>query len=128
MWRNVTANCIESPPKWFDSDHSAPPAPDHRRHAAFFARAPVVYINQLPLSRVGRAMRLALFAIAIVVAGCGSDLSRDQACADLATARCGALMTCSAPDLARRWPDIATCEAREKLACTDALAAPQTAA
>src|SRR5437763_8665052 len=71
-------------------------------------------------------MRLAL--LAVVVAGCGTDLSRDQACTDLSTARCGELMTCSTADLTKRWPDVDTCEAREKLACMDALAAPQTAA
>jgi hypothetical protein len=70
-------------------------------------------------------MRIAL--LAVVIAGCGSDLSRDQACSDFATARCGTLMTCSAADLQKRWPDADTCEAREKLACMDALAAPQTA-
>jgi hypothetical protein len=71
-------------------------------------------------------MRIAL--LVLVLAGCGSDLSRDQACTDLATARCGALMTCSSADLQRRWPDADTCEAREKLACMDSLAAPETAA
>lgn len=71
-------------------------------------------------------MRIAL--LCIVVAGCGSDLSKDQACTDLATARCGQLMTCSAADLEKRWPDANTCEAREKLACMNSLSAPQTAA
>ena len=66
--------------------------------------------------------------LVLLVAGCGSDLSRDQACTDLATARCGQLSTCSPADLTKRWPDASTCEAREKLACMDALAAPQTAA
>lgn len=71
-------------------------------------------------------MRIAL--LWFIVAGCGSDLSKEQACTDLATARCGTLMTCSMADLDRRWPDTDTCEAREKLACMDSLAAPQTAA
>jgi hypothetical protein len=37
-------------------------------------------------------------------------------------------MTCSAADLSRRWPDIATCESQEQLACVDALANPGTGA
>src|SRR6476661_5049761 len=117
MWRNVTANCIESPPKMVRLRFYRRACPRSPTVTRFFARAPVVYLNQLPLSRVERAMRLAL--LAFLVAGCGSDLSRDQACADLATARCGQLTSCSAADLARRWPDASTCEAREKLACMD---------
>lgn len=74
-------------------------------------------------------MRFAwLVTVSILGVGCSNDLSRDQACTDVATARCGQLSTCSPADLTKRWPDAATCEAREKLACMDALAAPQTAA
>src|SRR5437763_4188562 len=69
-------------------------------------------------------MRIAL----LLVAACGSDLTADQACTQLAQVRCSQLQTCSAADLARRWPDLATCEARDKLACTDSLAAKATAA
>ena len=69
--------------------------------------------------------RLAFFMV--VLAGCGNDLTSDQACTALANDSCAALMKCSPSDLQRRWPDIATCEAREKLACTDALKAPKTA-
>ena len=67
--------------------------------------------------------------------GCGSSdptpdagLTADQACAAVSTARCSKLMACSAADLVVRWGDVATCEAREALACHAGLAAPATAA
>src|SRR5258708_39979541 len=65
--------------------------------------------------------------VAVAVVGCGSDVTATQACANLARDRCTELSTCSATDLQRRWPDLATCEAREQLACQEALAAPKTA-
>lgn len=74
-------------------------------------------------------MRLAFaLAVSFVVGACGSDLTADKACTDVAAARCTQIMTCSAADLSRRWPDLATCEAREKLACTEGLSAPNTGA
>src|SRR3569623_2117911 len=74
-------------------------------------------------------MRFAwLVTVSILGVGCGSDLSREQACTVLATARCGQLETCCPAELTRRWPDASTCESREKLACMDARAAPRTAA
>ena len=72
-------------------------------------------------------MRLAYISFLFALFGCGSDLTADQACTHVAEDRCSQLQTCSAADLSRRWPDLATCEAREKLACTEALAAPHTA-
>jgi hypothetical protein len=63
----------------------------------------------------------------LLVVGCGSDVTAAEACKSVAQERCVALMNCSPADLSRRWPDLATCEAREQLACTDALAAPKTA-
>ena len=71
-------------------------------------------------------MRLARLALLVVV-GCGTDITADQACTTLAQDECTELMTCSAADMQRRWPDIATCESRRKLACTQALAAPENA-
>jgi hypothetical protein len=71
-------------------------------------------------------MRCLSFALLVVVA-CGSNPTADQACTTLAQDTCNELMTCSAADMQRRWPDVATCEAREKLACTQALAAPKNA-
>lgn len=70
---------------------------------------------------------LRLSFLACLVVGCGSDLTADQACTALAQDSCNKLQTCSAADLQRRWPDLATCVARQKLACTDALKAPKTA-
>src|SRR5215470_1664568 len=78
--------------------------------------------------------------ILLFVVACGSThttspdaegvdaLSADQACDAVSMARCSRLQACSPALLQRRWPDLATCEAREKLACTDALAAASTAA
>src|SRR5690348_7525579 len=65
--------------------------------------------------------------LACLVVGCGSDLTADQACTHLAQDTCSKLTTCSAADLQRRWPDLATCETRQKLACMDAVNAPKTA-
>jgi hypothetical protein len=65
--------------------------------------------------------------LACLVVGCGSDVTADQACTALAQDTCTKLSTCAAADLQRRWPDLATCETRQKLACTDALKAPKTA-
>lgn len=55
-------------------------------------------------------------------------LSAMDACAQLATAKCMKLMTCSPTDLTRRFVDIGTCETREALACTDEQGAVDTAA
>src|SRR5438067_9629114 len=53
-------------------------------------------------------------------------LTADDACATAARTRCQKLMGCSAADLDKRFGDVATCEAREALACTAALAATGT--
>jgi len=75
-----------------------------------------------------RLERFAFIAMAVVVVACGGGgVSADQACTDVAQARCGQLQMCSAFLFQRRWPDLATCEVREKLACTNGLAAPKTA-
>ena len=66
--------------------------------------------------------------LGLFVVGCGTDLTADQACSDVAASRCSKLSTCSATDLERRWGDFATCDTREKLACMQGLAAHATAA
>jgi hypothetical protein len=62
-----------------------------------------------------------------VVDGVDALLDND-ACTALATARCTQLMTCSIADLYKSYGTVAQCEARELLACNDALAAPDTGA
>lgn len=74
-------------------------------------------------------MRLASLVLVIALASCGSSPPGDeQACAAVAAARCQRLAACSTADFAKRWSDEATCEARGQLACTAALAAPDTGA
>jgi hypothetical protein len=64
-----------------------------------------------------------LFAFA---AACGGT-SNDTACADIATVRCNQRATCSnTTGITRVYGDMATCLTREKLACTDGLAAKST--
>jgi hypothetical protein len=67
--------------------------------------------------------------LAFALSACSNSSSEtiDAACTHQAQARCSQLMTCSAADFERRFPDLATCEAREKLQCTDGLSAPHTA-
>jgi hypothetical protein len=67
----------------------------------------------------------------LFAAGCGStgiDLSNatvDQACGDIAQARCAKEKACSnGTSIIRTWGDMSTCLARQKLQCTLALAAP----
>jgi hypothetical protein len=50
----------------------------------------------------------------------------DMACATSSMERSQKLLSCSATDLQRRFGDLATCVARDTLACTEALAAPMT--
>ncbi len=49
-----------------------------------------------------------------------------MACMQIADTRCTKLQSCSANDLLRRFGDLQTCETRELLTCTEALAAPAT--
>ena len=72
----------------------------------------------------------------VLAASCGgsSGTSAQQACQDLATARCNERSTCSSlpgatgpgASLVRVYGDLATCLRREQLACQNGLAAPQT--
>jgi hypothetical protein len=84
---------------------------------------------------------LALLATLAGAISCGSSspagggsTTADQACADIATARCDQRSMCSSlagasgpgASLIRNYGDVATCVARETMACKNGLAAPQT--
>jgi hypothetical protein len=73
-------------------------------------------------------MRIPIFLFVAAIVGCGTDVTADQACAAVAASRCKQLMACSPADFSERWPDLPTCEARDKLACVEAQSAPKTAA
>jgi len=62
----------------------------------------------------------------LLVSGCGSSVSADQACTDAATALCTQLQNCEGPVVTIGYGDLATCQARAKLSCTPALMAPGT--
>src|SRR5262249_27258323 len=73
--------------------------------------------------------------VVLFLVGCGSThtttvdaLTADEACTQISTARCTHLQGCSTALLERRWADVTQCEMREKLACTNAQAAANTAA
>ncbi len=73
-------------------------------------------------------MRLAFAPfLALLVASCNTSPSAQTACTKSADETCDQLMTCSSADFQRRWPDLTTCEQRQTLACTEALAAPKNA-
>jgi hypothetical protein len=64
-----------------------------------------------------------------LLASCGnvSQTSADQACGDVAQARCSKRMTCTnGVGITRTWGDMTTCRTREKLACMIGLDAPAT--
>jgi hypothetical protein len=71
-------------------------------------------------------MRLHL--LGLVLFACAGESAADQACSLLANTRCMELQTCSATNLLRRFGDLKTCVEREQLACSQSLAAPETAA
>jgi hypothetical protein len=71
--------------------------------------------------------RATLLLAAALLMSCGSVTSADQACSDVAQARCGKRMTCTnGAGITRTWGDMTTCLAREKLTCSIGLAAPST--
>jgi hypothetical protein len=86
--------------------------------------------------------RLALLALCLAACGTPTSadpdagapdagpppLTADEACAARAAASCERLSACSIFALQTRFGDLATCEARQKLACTLSLAAPDTGA
>jgi hypothetical protein len=85
-----------------------------------------------------RAAIVPAWLLALAAGGCGggspSSLSVAQACSDLAMARCNLRSACSLPQgttgvgasVLEAYGDMQTCLAREALACSNALAAPQT--
>ncbi len=88
-----------------------------------------------PISRLISAVVVALAQGACSSVATTSPISVEQACAELAAARCALPSNCSLPDGTRGvgasvqevYGDTATCLTREALACTNGLAAPQTA-
>src|SRR5215470_17609 len=81
------------------------------------------------LNKLSCRLPAGLALAAALGAGCSSDvttgsLGADGACADVARARCARLEACAPTILQIRYPDQATCEAREKASCVGALAAP----
>jgi hypothetical protein len=75
-------------------------------------------------------MRTYLLAFAVALAAaCGTTPpSHDAACTQLSAARCQRLAACSTADLGKRFADLASCEARQQLACLAGLDAPDTGA
>ncbi len=70
-----------------------------------------------------------LIVLALAALGCGgssgtNEVTADEACTDLAHARCTRLAACSMTAVQTRFGDAATCEAQEKLSCANALSAP----
>ena len=74
------------------------------------------------------AMRRLGLLLAIAVAGCGSGVSADKACTDLAASLCTQIQNCAAPLISTGYGDVATCQARAKLGCMPTLMAPGTSA
>jgi hypothetical protein len=56
-----------------------------------------------------------------------SSPSADQACADVATARCQKMQECNPQGLLNTYGDLSSCESRQSANCVMNLAAPQTA-
>jgi hypothetical protein len=78
-------------------------------------------------------MRLTLvpfvISVALLGASCGATTPTDAAaCQTLAQARCQRLAACSAADLAKRYPDEATCEMRVQINCLASVGAADTGA
>jgi hypothetical protein len=67
---------------------------------------------------------------AVLSAGCSSDTSNvtpQQACADVAAARCQKMQQCNPQGLLNTYGDLSTCESTQASTCVTNLAAPQTA-
>lgn len=67
---------------------------------------------------------------AMLSAACSSSsgVSPEQACANLASARCQKMQQCNPQGIVNVYGDLATCESRQSATCVSNLAAPQTAA
>lgn len=67
---------------------------------------------------------------ALVSSGCSSESSNitgQQACADLAASRCQKMQQCNPQGLLNNYGDLATCTSTQSATCVSNLAAPQTA-
>lgn len=73
-------------------------------------------------------MRKISLVMALLAAGCGSSVSPDKACTDLAAAFCTQISNCAGPLISLGYGDVATCQARVKLSCLPGLMAPNTSA
>jgi len=73
-------------------------------------------------------MRKISLWMALLAAGCGSSVSPDKACTDLAAAFCTEVSNCAAPLITLGYGDLATCQTRLKLSCLPSLMAPSTSA
>ena len=73
-------------------------------------------------------MRRLCLLLGLLAAGCGSSVSADKACTDLAASVCTQLNNCAAPLVTTLYGDVATCQARAKLGCLPSLMAPSTSA
>ena len=67
---------------------------------------------------------------AVLSTGCSSEssnVSAQQACTDLAAARCQKMQQCNPQGLLNTYGDLSTCESTQSSTCTTNLSAPQTA-
>src|SRR6185369_8267421 len=83
-----------------------------------------------PIARgftIGQMRKISLW-MALLAAGCGSSVSPDKACTDLAAAFCTEVSNCAAPLITLGYGDVATCQTRLKLSCLPSLMAPSTSA
>jgi hypothetical protein len=69
-------------------------------------------------------------AAVVVATACSSnngEISAQQACADLAAARCQKMQQCNPQGVVNTYGDLGTCESRQSATCVTNLGAPQTA-
>lgn len=90
-------------------------------------------IDGLQVTRYQQFMSSAMLAAAALSSGCNTssfhaagELTSDKACDDYAAAQCAKLAQCEINGVQTRYGDNATCLARQKLTCTNGLAAPGT--
>ncbi len=74
-------------------------------------------------------LRLLASTLVLALAGCGGGTSTDKACTDLAAARCAQRASCTnMTSVTHVYGDMNSCLTREKLNCTNAMAAKATGA
>jgi hypothetical protein len=82
------------------------------------------------LRRIVLCCALASVMEAVISAGCSSSsgaVSIEQACADLASARCQKMQTCNLQGIVNAYGDLTSCESRQTATCVTNLGAPQSA-